>query len=174
MSTEEGKISQSFELKVYHKTCSFNAAHILAGQSWQEDLHGHGYTIAVMIKSKVIGADGFVVDFSVIKAALKQLCQTLNNKVLVASKSTSLQVVDLEDHIRILAPRNTFYEFPKRMCALLPINNSSAEELAKYISESIWEGLESSIKDRGIIEFGTVVSETYTQQDGSYTMRISE
>ncbi|CAG9329142.1 unnamed protein product [Blepharisma stoltei] len=174
MSIEEGKISQSYELKVYHKTCSFDAAHILAGQNWQEELHGHGYTIAVTIKSKRLGADGFVVDFSVVKRELKNLCQNFHNKVLVASKSTILPVIDLEDHIRINALHNTFYELPKRVCTLLPIYNTSTEELAKYIADTIWEVLEPSIKEKGILEFGTVVSEVYCQQDGNYTMKIQD
>lgn len=93
---------------------------------------------------------------------------------MLAANSPNLRLEDLGDHIKIFAHKHSFYELPKRNCAVLPVNETSCEELAKYVAGHIWEKLGPIVQERSIIEFTATVAEVFGQQEGSFTMRITD
>ncbi|MFH1422513.1 MAG: 6-carboxytetrahydropterin synthase QueD [Planctomycetota bacterium] len=69
-----------FELKV---TDSFAAAHNLRGYEGEcENLHGHNYTVEVVIAAKTLNKLGVVVDFKLIKKELNEVISLFDHSYL--------------------------------------------------------------------------------------------
>lgn len=59
---------------------SFAAAHFLKNYHGKcENLHGHNYKVRVYIKSDQLGSGGMVIDFAIIKKALKKVLGELDH-----------------------------------------------------------------------------------------------
>ena len=62
---------------------SFSAAHNLRDYKGKcEHLHGHNYNVEASFKSEKLEKNGLAVDFSVLKAGLKKVLETLDHKYL--------------------------------------------------------------------------------------------
>ena len=61
-------------------TADFSAAHFLGSYHGKcEKLHGHNYHVRLWAKGKELGEGGMLVDFAVLKDALRQVCKTLDH-----------------------------------------------------------------------------------------------
>ncbi|HDT14872.1 MAG TPA: 6-carboxytetrahydropterin synthase QueD [Firmicutes bacterium] len=86
----------------------FASAHNLRDYKGKcERLHGHNYTVEAYFESRELRENGLAVDFTVLKAALNAVTEELDHKYL-----------------------NEDVEFFKK-------NNTSAENIAKYIFDSL-------------------------------------
>ncbi|MHB8109908.1 MAG: 6-carboxytetrahydropterin synthase QueD [Syntrophorhabdaceae bacterium] len=62
---------------------SFAAAHRLIGYKGKcEELHGHNFTVEVLISGEELGDDGMLMDFHVIKVYLQEILETLDHKYI--------------------------------------------------------------------------------------------
>lgn len=62
---------------------SFAAAHFLRDYHGKcENLHGHNYKVFVHVEGKNLDAGGMLLDFSVLKKALREVCGALDHKNL--------------------------------------------------------------------------------------------
>jgi len=69
-----------YELRV---VSFFSGAHSLRGYKGKcEALHGHNWKIEVVVKSKQLGAEGLVLDFTELKAMLNSVLDKLDHKNL--------------------------------------------------------------------------------------------
>jgi len=64
----------TFDLRLAKEDFHFSAAHFCAHGAQRERLHGHNYTVAVGVRGAA-AADGFVIDFSEVKAAVRAMCR---------------------------------------------------------------------------------------------------
>lgn len=61
----------------------FAAAHFLSHYHGKcERLHGHNYRVRLWAKGKELDAGGMLIDFSLLKAALREVCGTLDHQNL--------------------------------------------------------------------------------------------
>ena len=109
----------------------FNAAHFtLFSATEREDLHGHTFYVAATVESPV-GDDGLAFDYNLFKAALRALCDELDEKVLLPERSPFLRLA--QDNGYLVA---TFAEeripFLPRDVLTLPVRNITVEELAPW------------------------------------------
>jgi 6-pyruvoyltetrahydropterin/6-carboxytetrahydropterin synthase len=112
----------------------FSACHIIPRHEKCGRLHGHTYTI----HSKLCGTlneHGIILDFGIIKNALRQVILELDHKLLVPIKNKRFKVEET-DVIRIFLD-NKEYQFPKEDVVFLNIESATAEALAKYILEKL-------------------------------------
>ena len=66
-----------FEVRV---TADFAAAHFLRDYNGKcENLHGHNYKVYAHVKGSELNEDGMLMDFSKLKAALRQVCKQLDH-----------------------------------------------------------------------------------------------
>ena len=69
-----------YELKI---SSQFAAAHQLRGfEGGCENLHGHNWKVEVYVSGKELGADGLLIDFTLIKEATKSALAELDHKFL--------------------------------------------------------------------------------------------
>jgi 6-pyruvoyl-tetrahydropterin synthase len=155
-------MSTSFEVYVSKDSFKFNAAHFIAYRGFRERLHGHNYRVSVRMEGPV-GPDGYVVDFGDIKRAARDVCSSLNERVIVPMRSDVLTIAVDGGEVRLVCEDGTRFSFPEGDCALLEIRHSSAEELAQYDGERLRQSL-PILDKRGVTILEVGVAEAPNQE----------
>lgn len=95
----------------------FAAAHFLKDYHGKcENLHGHNYKVYVHVRGEVLDNGGMLMDFSILKKNLREICNTM-------------------DHTNL-------NELKDSQGALIFDNNPSAERIATYIYNKLRDALE--------------------------------
>jgi len=113
----------------------FSSAHIIHEYDKCGRIHGHTYAVHTKIVGKPDNK-GIIVDFSLLKNALKDITSKLDHVILIPEKSSIVKIEKQKESVKISALGKTFI-FPKSDCVFLPIKSTSAENLAIYILESL-------------------------------------
>ena len=121
----------SFRVHVTKDYLKFNAAHFIAYKGFREALHGHNYRVYVEVEG-VLGPQGYVLDFGVVKRVAKRVCSRLDEKTLVPEQSDCLRIREDGQQLVVCYEQDEF-RFPLSDVLRLPIVHSSAEELARYL-----------------------------------------
>jgi 6-pyruvoyltetrahydropterin/6-carboxytetrahydropterin synthase len=111
----------------------FSSAHIIPEYEKCGRLHGHSYGVHIKIKGKPDNK-GIIMDFSLVKDILREIINNLDHKILVPKNGKSITIKQMKDQIEIIL-LDKRYVFPVSDCVLLPIESTSAENLASYILE---------------------------------------
>lgn len=150
-------MSAGYRVVVQKDYLKFSAAHFIAYKGFREPLHGHNYQVSVSIAGKV-GADGYVLDFGIVKQVTKAVCEELDERILVPARSDCLTVAQDGPSVVLTYEDGARFVFPATDCVMLPIVHASAEELAEYVLMRLREGLgEHTV--RGLTEIEVGVSE---------------
>jgi len=149
---------QRYSVVVAKDYLKFAAAHFIAYPGFREPLHGHNYQVSVRVEAD-LGADGYVLDFGIVKRVAKALCEELDERVIVPERSDCLTVVVAAHQVDITTPEGDHFAFPRRDCAVLPIVHSSAEELAAYLLGRLRTALASEAGGRGLAALEVGVGE---------------
>ncbi len=107
----------------------FSAAHILPNCGKCARLHGHSYAISIQLQGQLT-KNNLLIDFGVVKTSLQDIAAKLDHKFLISQHDTTTKIVD--DHVEITL-NNHAYRIPTDDCAILPIQATTAEQLAKYV-----------------------------------------
>ncbi|MCG3255773.1 MAG: 6-carboxytetrahydropterin synthase, partial [Candidatus Heimdallarchaeota archaeon] len=111
---------------------TFSSAHFVIGENFYEPLHGHNYKILINVYGTQ-GKDNMVIDFHDIKKILKPFVDSLDHYVLVPSKNKFLEITEKDGQVIIKIPHlDKEYELPKSDVVLLPIENTTVEEMSHY------------------------------------------
>lgn len=78
-----------------------------------------------------------VFDFLDIKPIVKDVCDSLDHKVLLPKLNSRLEIHETGDNYQLMTPDKSQFSLPKSDVLLLPISNTSAERLAIYICERV-------------------------------------
>jgi len=97
-----------------------------------ERLHGHNYRVAVEVDAG-LDENHYVFDFIALKNLMRELTDELDHYMLVPIRSKLIAVEESGKAVR-LRFRDKEWVFPREDCALLPIENTTAELLAKYLA----------------------------------------
>jgi 6-pyruvoyl tetrahydropterin synthase/QueD family protein len=127
--------TQSFRVHVSKDYLKFSAAHFMAYEGFRETLHGHNYRVSVDVEGD-LGAEGYVLDFGIVKRIAKRVCDRLDAKMLIPVHSDCLQIREEAGQVSVRYEGDEF-RFPTKDVVLVPIAHSSAEELARYLAREI-------------------------------------
>ena len=143
----------------------FAAAHMATFAGQVEPLHGHNYAVIVECEGPLTD-DAWVIDFGVVKRAMRELCDELDHKFLLQQPSPLLAVVEHAEHWELVAEGRRRYVFPRQDVSALPIRNSTAEEIARYLHGRLC----AILRERGVtsLELVTVGVEEAPGQAGWY------
>jgi 6-pyruvoyltetrahydropterin/6-carboxytetrahydropterin synthase len=97
-----------------------------------ERLHGHNYRVAVEVDHSLDG-NFYVFDFIALKNIMRRLVDELDHYMLLPLKNPIISVEEKADRV-FVRYRDKEWIFPKSDCVLLPIENTTAELLAKYLA----------------------------------------
>lgn len=160
----------SIELeKEYFK---FSAAHFLIfpdGSS--ERLHGHNYRVRVEIEAKLT-RHGLVLDFKMVKPVVRELLDSLDEHWLVPGEHPTLTYTNRDDGVTEVRYRGLYYAAPTTDVLVLPINNTSSENLAQWTARELKARLAKRFADLDVRKLRVAVEET-SGQSGVYTFEAS-
>ena len=117
----------------------FAAAHMATIGEALEPLHGHNYAVRCRVEGELT-SDGFVIDFSVLKGAVRAACERLDHRFLLQTRSPLLTVTETPESW-VLEHDGRRYVFPSNDIAPLPIANSTAELLAEWLAGVVGDAL---------------------------------
>ena len=149
---------QRYSVVVAKDYLKFAAAHFIAYPGFREPLHGHNYQVSVRVEAD-LGADGYVLDFGVVKRIAKALCDELDERIIVPERSDCLTITGDATRITLLTAEGDRFEFPRRDCAFLPIVHSSAEEIAAHLLSRLRAALAAEAGGRGLAALEVGVAE---------------
>ena len=129
--------SERWSIFIEKDYLKFSAAHFLIFPDGSaERLHGHNYKVTVAIETQ-LDAHGLVVNFKEIKPMVRQLCDELDEHLLIPGEHPVLRATEIEGgqmEIRYLQRR---YLVPRDEVIVLPIGNTSAENLATWFAREL-------------------------------------
>jgi 6-pyruvoyltetrahydropterin/6-carboxytetrahydropterin synthase len=149
---------QRYSVAVSKDYLKFAAAHFIAYPGFREPLHGHNYQVSVRIEAD-LGADGYVLDFGLVKRVAKALCEELDERIVVPERSDCLAIAADATRVVMTTAEGHRFELPRQDCVLLPIVHSSAEELAAYLLARLRAALATEAGGRGIVGLEVGVAE---------------
>ena len=107
---------------------------------------------------------GMVLNFSCIKPVIRELAMELDEYLLLPGEHPVLQVNDLGDGSTEVLYQERRYLIPTDELRVLPVNNTSAENLARYLCLRLVERLRAEHEELPIEELTIGVEETEGQQ----------
>ena len=114
----------------------FSAGHFITYEGDQcERLHGHNYRVAAELTGG-LDANHYLFDFIALKNHLQAICDALDHRMLVPTQSKLIRV-EAEAERVTLHFKNRTWMFPREDCVLLPMANTTAELLGKYIGDQL-------------------------------------
>ncbi|NOZ77285.1 MAG: 6-pyruvoyl tetrahydropterin synthase family protein [Euryarchaeota archaeon] len=130
----------------------FSACHLIVEHEKCGRLHGHTYTLNVLIEGDRDEKYGFVVDFIEVKALIRSLMEEVDHRVLMPGLNENVRIEERDGEVEVMV-LDKRYVFPSSDVVFLPIRSLSAEDLAGYFLQRIREGL-SRYKNIHAIEVG--------------------
>jgi len=128
-----------YKVIVERNTLRFAAAHFATFEGQCEPLHGHNYDVTVEVEGELT-EDGWVIDFGALKSMARGLCQELDHKFLLQRDSNALQIDEGMSNWKVRF-RERGWVFPKSDIVALPIENSTAEQLARWFAGRLRDAL---------------------------------
>jgi len=135
--TRKQILSPSFSIKVYKQYFNFASSHFMIFENGgREPLHGHNYRVQIKGEAPELAGD-MVFDFLDIKPIVREICDSLDHKLLIPKDNKFLKIYTEKKNYVIETPDESYFSIPMSDTLLLPILNTSAERIAVYISEEI-------------------------------------
>lgn len=160
---------ESWSISIQKDYLKFSAAHFLIFPDGSaERLHGHNYKVFVDLHTE-LDAHGLVVNFQEIKPMVRKLCNELDEHLLIPGEHPVLTAEVKGEHYEIRY-RERFYMVPKEEVIVLPISNSSAENLAAWFGRTLRERMARAWPHLLVKQMTVGVEETPGQR-GNWTVR---
>lgn len=156
-------MSEVFEARVTKDSLVFSAAHFITfNGDICERLHGHNWRLDVSVAGQ-LDENGYVFDFIAMRDACLKIVAELDHTVLLPKSHSSITVETSSDGREVTARFNDRrWVFPVEDCCILPIANTTAELIARWIAGRLIEDL-SLQAAAGIHELRVGVEENFGQ-----------
>ena len=155
---------ESWSIKVHKDYLKFSAAHFLIfPDGTAERLHGHNYKVFVEVQAG-LDKHGLVLNFQDIKPRIRGLVDALDEHILLPAEHPSLETKPVGDTQLEVRYQDRYYSFPINEVILLPICNSSAENLAGYFAHQLLDLLRADFPTAPLQKLIVGVEETTGQQ----------
>ncbi|MBL8749380.1 MAG: 6-carboxytetrahydropterin synthase [Planctomycetes bacterium] len=129
---------EAWSIEIDKDYLKFSAAHFLIFPDGSaERLHGHNYRVYVDLHTD-LDAHGLVVNFQEIKPMVRAICDELDEHLLIPGRHPVLTVTRDGEHLEIRY-RERRYLVPADEVVVLPIGNTSAENLAAWFGRTLRE-----------------------------------
>lgn len=146
----------------------FSAAHFLIfDENHAERLHGHNYQVRVDIRTpseQELHKDGYFLDFNVFKNFIKARLDQWDEIVLLPEKHPHMKFKKSGKSLEVTF-RDRFYVFPLNEVRLLPVTNTSVEQLSRMLSEEFY----LEFRQYGVLKVKVYVEETRGQGASTVT-----
>lgn len=157
--------SRSTTIEISKEDLKFSAAHFTVfGAGDRERLHGHNFRVRAELTAAV-DDNGLCFDYQQIKSRLRKLCKSLDEYMLLPERSPHLAIETVEQHYLVRFGSETL-QFPRADTLLLPIRNTTVEELSHYLLQELLRD-EEFLQANRITRLAIGVSSGYGQWGSS-------
>jgi 6-pyruvoyltetrahydropterin/6-carboxytetrahydropterin synthase len=161
---------ESWHIFLEKEYFKFSCAHFLIfADGSKERLHGHNYHVEVEIEGDLSEA-GLVIDFLDAKPVVRELCDFLDEHWLLPGEHPELKIEALADGHTSVVYRDSRYRVPSDEVHVLPINNSSVENLSTWFGRELYRRLTERFGDSQVRRLRVAISETPGQR-GVFELR---
>ena len=140
----------------------FSAAHFLIfNEKEAEKLHGHNYQVKVDVfapAAETATSQGYFIDFNVLKKYIKARIDQWDEIVLLPQLHPDMKIKTTDKGMEVQF-RDRFYVFPVNEVCLLPVVNTSVENLSRLLAEDFLQ----EFKKYGVNKLSVYVEETRGQ-----------
>ncbi|MFT4543457.1 MAG: 6-pyruvoyltetrahydropterin/6-carboxytetrahydropterin synthase [Planctomycetota bacterium] len=141
----------------------FSAAHFLIFPDGSaERLHGHNYRVYVELEGDLTEC-GLVLDFTAVKPVVREIVDRLDEHWLLPGEHPEL-TIEMTDGLCEVRYRERYYASPEQDVIVLPINNTSSENLAAYVGRELLGVLQSRFPQLLLSGLRVAVEETLGQR----------
>ncbi|MBT5030932.1 MAG: 6-pyruvoyl tetrahydropterin synthase [Proteobacteria bacterium] len=129
-------MSRLVSIEIEKQFMHFSAAHFtIFSATERERLHGHNYYLAVKITGEVDN-NGLCFDYDLPKERLRDMCNRLDEYMLLPEFSPYLEIQDAGEQYRVLYDKVEMF-FLKSDTQILPLKNITIEELSGYFCDQL-------------------------------------
>ena len=134
-------MSESYQVRLCKEQLVFSAAHFItfAGNVC-ERLHGHNYRVEVHVFGP-LDENQYVIDFIALRDALQTIVTELDHHMLLPTEHSAIHVAAGEKEVEVTFEERRWV-FPRGDCVLLPVANTTAELVARYIGKRLLDSIE--------------------------------
>jgi 6-pyruvoyltetrahydropterin/6-carboxytetrahydropterin synthase len=128
----------TYRVDVTKQQFVFSAAHFItfAGDIC-ERIHGHNYGVRASVEGP-LDENRYVVDFIALRDAVLEETQALDHHVILPRDHAEIKVTG-DDKETTATFRDRRWVFPNEDCIILPVINTTAEQIARVIAERVIE-----------------------------------
>lgn len=121
----------------------FSAGHFITyNGNVCERLHGHNWRVAVELDGP-LDENGYVFDFVALRDAVQAIVNELDHRMLLPTEHPLIHVSWNEQEVTARFEHKRWV-FPREDCVLLPVANTTAELIARWIGERLQTHLQTS------------------------------
>jgi 6-pyruvoyltetrahydropterin/6-carboxytetrahydropterin synthase len=134
-------MTERYQVRVTKDYLVFCSGHFISYEGDRcERLHGHNYRASVAIEGS-LDENHYVFDFIALKNRTKAIVDELDHRMMLPTRNPHIAVEEgpRSVHVRY---RDREWLFPRGDCVLLPVENTTAELLARYIAHRLLVDLE--------------------------------
>lgn len=134
-------MSECFKVRVTKDHLVFCSGHFISYEGDKcERLHGHNYRTAVEVEGQ-LDENHYVFDFIALKHRTREITDSLDHYMMLPTRNPLIRVDEGPQSVRVRY-RDREWTFPRGDCVLLPIENTTAEMLARHIGEKLVAALQ--------------------------------
>jgi 6-pyruvoyltetrahydropterin/6-carboxytetrahydropterin synthase len=150
---------ERWSILVEKEYLKFSCAHFMIfPDGAKERLHGHNYQVACEVEG-LLSEHGLVIDFNRVKPIVKALCDSLDEHWLIPGEHRELRWRHRDDGHTEVVYRDCRYLAPTADVIVLPINNTSAENLAAWVGRNLFAQLRETFGASSVRRMRVTVSE---------------
>lgn len=123
-----------------HSGIRFSSCHFIPGHDKCGRLHGHSYIVRLAVEGDV-GPSGMVMDFVVLKQAMRGIVEGMDHRVLLPSRSSEVLLIEDGASYTVVS-RGKEYRFPQEDVKLLDLENTTAEEMSAMMLDHLLQEVE--------------------------------
>lgn len=155
---------ESWSIELEKEYFKFSAAHFLIFPDGSaERLHGHNYRVFVEIDATLC-EHGLVIDFKEIKPVIRELLDSLDERFLIPGEHPVLTHADRGDGVVEIRYLDRYYAAPVEDVLIMPMNNTSSENLATWIGREVRRLLQAQFGQVETRRLRVAVEETSGQR----------
>src|SRR5579864_3417328 len=126
-------MAEHYKVRVTKDHLVFCSGHFISYEGDRcERLHGHNYRTTVEIEGE-LDVNYYVFDFIALKHLTKAITDELDHRMMLPTRNAHIKLEEHSGSIHVRY-REREWLFPRGDCVLLPIENTTAELLARYIA----------------------------------------
>jgi len=140
-------MSETYHVRLDKERFVFSAAHFITFDgNVCERLHGHNYRVFAEFFGE-LDENQYVVDFIALRDELLEIIDSLDHRMLLPDSHPTIRVAQRENEFEVTF-EDRRWVFPVGDCVVLPVENTTAEKLARYIGMQLLTRLETRLGHR--------------------------